>query len=91
MKVNIAIYYKCGIIKEDEKRGSKVYYKEICEVLGLSTKSFYNKYSGKTEYKLSEIITLMHHFNLSFNELIKIIKGNDNGKDCVSDKCNKQT
>ena len=91
MKVNIAIYYKCGIIKEGKKRGYKVYYKEICEVLGLSTKSFYNKYSGKTEYKLSEIITLMNHFNLPFNDLIKIIKENGNGKKSVSDKCNKQT
>lgn len=59
-------------------------YKEICKVLGLSTKTFYNKYSGKTEYKLSEIITLMNYFNLSFDEVItKIIKENNNGKERI--------
>ena len=62
-------------------------YKEICKVLGLSTKTFYNKYSGKTEYKLSEVIVLMNHFNLSFDEVItKIIKENNNGKERISNQ-----
>lgn len=62
-------------------------YKEICKVLGLSTKTFYNKYSGKTEYKLSEVIALMNHFNLSFDEVItKIIKENNNGKERISNQ-----
>ena len=62
-------------------------YKEICKVLGLSTKTFYNKYSGKTEYKLSEVIALMKYFDLSFDEVItKIIKENNNGKERISDQ-----
>ena len=62
-------------------------YKEICKVLGLSTKTFYNKYSGKTEYKLSEVIALMNYFNLSFDEVItKIIKENNNGKERISNQ-----
>ena len=62
-------------------------YKEICKVLGLSTKTFYNKYSGKTEYKLSEVIVLMKYFNLSFDEVItKIIKENNNGKERISNQ-----
>ena len=61
--------------------------KEICKVLGLSTKTFYNKYSGKTEYKLSEVIALMNYFNLSFDEVItKIIKENNNGKERISNQ-----
>lgn len=65
----------------------KVDYKEICKVLGLSTKTFYNKYSGKTEYKLSEIITLMNYYNLSFDKLIKkILKENSNGKESIGNQ-----
>lgn len=70
----------------------KVDYKEICKVLGLSTKTFYNKYSGKTEYKLSEVITLMNYYNLSFDKLItKILKENNNGKESISNQHCKQS
>ena len=67
-------------------------YKEICKVLGLSTKTFYNKYSGKTEYKLSEVTTLMNYYNLSFDKLItKILKENNNGKESISNQHCKQS
>lgn len=48
-------------------------YKEISQVLGISTKSFYNKYNGNTEYTLSEVIKLIDFFNISFDDLLKII------------------
>ena len=59
-------------------------YKEISNVLGISTKTFYNKYNGDTEYTLSEILKLLDFFNISFDDLIvKILKkrGNENEKD----------
>lgn len=58
-------------------------YKEISNVLGISTKTFYNKYNGNTEYTLSEILKLLDFFNDSFDDLIvKILKrGNENEKD----------
>lgn len=53
-------------------------YKEICKVLGISTKTFYNKYNGNTEYTLTEILKLMDFFNISFEFLIpKIVKVRD--------------
>ena len=57
-------------------------YKEISNVLGISTKTFYNKYNGDTEYTLSEILKLLDFFNISFDDLIiKILKrGNENEK-----------
>ena len=62
-------------------------YKEISNVLGISTKTFYNKYNGDTEYTLSEILKLLDFFNVSFDDLIvKILKrGNENEKDREKD------
>lgn len=62
-------------------------YKEISNVLGISTKTFYNKYNGDTEYTLSEILKLIDFFNVSFDDLIvKILKrGNENEKDREKD------
>lgn len=51
-----------------------MHYKEICDVLKLSTKTYYNKYSGATDYKLTEIIALMRHYNMSLTDLLPIIK-----------------
>ena len=58
-------------------------YKEISNVLGISTKTFYNKYNGDTEYTLSEILKLIDFFNISFDDLVSIIlkRGNENEKD----------
>ena len=58
-------------------------YKEISNVLGISTKTFYNKYNGDTEYTLSEILKLLDFFNVSFDDLVKKIRkrGNLNEKD----------
>lgn len=62
-------------------------YKEISNVLGISTKTFYNKYNGDTEYTLSEILKLLDFFNISFDDLIvKILKrGNENEKNREKD------
>ena len=62
-------------------------YKEISNVLGISTKTFYNKYNGDTEYTLSEILKLLDFFNISFDDLIvKILKrGNKNEKNREKD------
>lgn len=51
-----------------------MHYKDVCDLLKLSTKSYYNKYSGVTDYKLSEIIVLMRHYNMSLIDLLPIIK-----------------
>lgn len=58
-------------------------YKEISKVLGISTKTFYNKYNGDTEYTLSEILKLLDFFDISFDDLLSIIlkRGNENEKD----------
>ena len=49
-------------------------YKEISNVLGISTKTFYNKYNGDTEYTLSEILKLLDFFNVSFDDLVTKIR-----------------
>ena len=49
-------------------------YKEISNVLGISTKTFYNKYNGDTEYTLSEILKLIDFFNISFDDLVTKIR-----------------
>lgn len=49
-------------------------YKEISNVLGISTKTFYNKYNGNTEYTLSEILKLIDFFNISFDDLVTKIR-----------------
>lgn len=51
-----------------------MHYRDVCDVLKLSTKSYYNKYSGVTDYKLAEIIALMHHYNMSLTDLLPMIK-----------------
>ena len=62
-------------------------YKEISNVLGISTKTFYNKYNGDTEYTLSEILKLLDFFNISFDDLVvKILKRrNENEKNREKD------
>lgn len=49
-------------------------YKEISKVLGISTKTFYNKYNGDTEYTLSEILKLLDFFKISFDDLVTKIR-----------------
>lgn len=62
-------------------------YKEISKVLGISTKTFYNKYNGNTEYTLSEILKLIDFFNISFDDLIvKILKQGDESSETDSEK-----
>lgn len=51
-----------------------MHYKEICDLLKLSTKTYYNKYSGVTDYKLSEVIALMLYYNMSLTDLLPVIK-----------------
>lgn len=61
-------------------------YKEISKVLGISTKTFYNKYNGNTEYTLSEILKLIDFFNISFDDLIvKILKQGDESSETDSE------
>lgn len=44
--------------------------------LGLSEQAFYNKMSGKTEFKNSEIVKLADILNLSINDVNNIFFGN---------------
>lgn len=62
-------------------------YKEISNVLGISTKTFYNKYNGDTEYTLSEILKLLDFFDISFDDLLSKIRkrGSENEKDREKD------
>lgn len=61
-------------------------YKEISNVLGISTKTFYNKYNGDTEYTLSEILKLLDFFNVSFDDLITKIRKGENENEKVREK-----
>lgn len=51
-------------------------YKIVCDVLGISPKTFYNKYNGKTEYTLTEILQLYKYFKVPFITLVNKIKKN---------------
>ena len=49
-------------------------YKTIMNVLDISVKSAYNKMYGVTDYTMQELIKLKKHYQITFDELLKIIE-----------------
>ena len=57
------------LVGEMAKRGDTQ--KTLAQVLGLSRMTMYNKFSGKKEWKISEIEAICDYYKRDFHELFK--------------------